>query len=385
MNECCRFSSPRNGCNRIFVTTAPFKVFVYFLIPLRMLLLTYVLLLGAVTATSVWHVLGKLALTHGMDASVFMVYRFLLTSCVLLFALKWVLRVPLVVPEREHYLRIFLLGLVTFIHSIMFVYGLQLTNPFLCAVMQPSVPVFVWLLSVTMGVERASLRKGLGVALCSIGAVGAAASSSHHAAETSSAAISSDFHTGTILIVIQCVFYAVHLVFQQPLFHTFPPVQVTAMLYLVAGVITFAVTAARTAFPLGTSSPYWQLSHDPTAWLALGFCVLFASAFTHGVYSWASKRVAPTTVSCFITIEPITTTIVSLVITQSGLPTLLEAACAGIVALGVALVLRGGSTHAIEKYEPISSSDHTEEFELEEVRSQPVSPAVKRKPSVVAV
>lgn len=337
--------------------------------------IVYTLLLSAVLMSSIWHVVGKLALTHGMDASVFLVYRLLFTACILFFALRFVLRIALVPVAREHRVRILLLGGCTFMHSIMFVYGLQLTTPFLCAVMQPSVPVFVWLLSVTMGIEQSNLRKAIGVGLCSVGAVGAAAASSYHSKSTTESSSISDFELGSILIVIQCVFYAIHLVFQQTLFQTFPPVQVTAMLYLIAGIITLILTLGRTIFPFHTAQPYWPLSHDPTAWLALGFCVLFASAFTHGIYSWASKRVAPTTVSCFITVEPITTTIVSLVITQSGLPSGIEALCAATVACGVLMVLRGGNNDTVTaKYEPV-----TEEFQLEE---SPYSPP-RRKSTVV--
>ena len=332
--------------------------------------LVYVLLLLAVTASSVWHVLGKLALTNGMDASVFLVYRLLFSSLVLFGSMKFILRIAFVEPLPHMYPRIFAVGTTTFIHSICFVYGLQLTTPFLCAVMQPSVPVFVWLLSVTLGVERANFRKALGVILCSVGAVGAAAASAHHSEH--SAMDGSDFETGTILIILQCVFYAIHLVFQQPLLQYLPPVQVTGTMYFIAGVICFCVTMLRTLLvdilPMISPEttlplpPNWKLSDDETAWFALAFCVVFASAFTHGIYAWASKRVAPTTVSVFITVEPITTTIVSLLIARTGLPDATEAACAGIVAIGVILVLRGGETHGAH-YEPVSPN----EFELETV------------------
>ena len=327
----------------------------------------YVLLLVAVTATSIWHVLGKLALTHGMDASVFLVYRLLLSGSLLFFAGTYLLGITFVIPRPEHRVRILVLGIVTFTHSVCFVYGLQMTTPFLCAVMQPSVPVLVWLLSVSIGVESANLRKAIGVVLCSLGAVGAAAASAHHSTDGTPKE-SSDFHTGTLLIVCSCIFYACHLVFQQPLLQSIPPVQVTSMLYLIAGTITFFLTVGRSiAFHLGSSEvtpPYWLLSHDPTAWLALAFCVIFASAFTHGVYSWASKRVAPTTVSVFLTVEPITTTLVSLALTQSGLPSLTEAACAATVAVGVLLVLRGGQTHVDPTgYEMVVKQ---EEFSIEE-------------------
>ena len=330
----------------------------------------YLLLLLAVTASSVWHVLGKLALTNGMDASVFLVYRLLFSSIVLFGSMKFILRIPFVAPLPHMYPRIFAVGTATFIHSICFVYGLQLTTPFLCAVMQPSVPVFVWLLSVTLGVERASCRKAIGVILCSLGAVGAAAASAHHSEHSSMDG--SDFETGTVLIILQCVFYAIHLVFQQPLLQYLPPVQVTGTMYFIAGVICFCVTMLRTLLveilpvisPETTLPipPNWALSQDRMAWFALAFCVVFASAFTHGIYAWASKRVAPTTVSVFITVEPITTTVVSLAIAQTGLPNATEAACAGIVAIGVVLVLRGGDAQG-QHYEPVSPS----EFELENV------------------
>jgi drug/metabolite transporter (DMT)-like permease len=352
--------------------------------------IVYLLMLLAVTATSIWHVLGKLALTNGMDASVFLVYRLFFSSAILFVSMKLLLRISLIPPLPSMYPRIILVGIATFIHSICFVYGLLLTTPFLCAVMQPSVPVIVWILTVTLGMERFEFRKFFGVILCSIGAVGAAAASAHHSEHSPMGG--TDFETGSILIIIQCIFYACHLVFQQPLLQYLPPVQVTATMYLIAGIIGFCVTMLRTllvevlpvlGFSADLGRPNWSLSSDPQAWAALAFCVVFASAFTHGVYAWASKKVAPTTVSVFITIEPITTTIVSLLITRSGLPTLVEAAFAGTVALGVVLVLRGGSgggNHpSTAQYEPVKPR---EEFELEEGFDYPSAPARRRASNV---
>lgn len=331
----------------------------------------YALLIAAVTVSSVWHVIGKLALTHGMDASVFLVYRLLLSSTLLLLGGKYIVKIDTVYPPSELVSRLILVGIATFLHSITFLYGLQMTTPFLCAVMQPSVPVLVWLISVVSGSEKVVLRKALGVVICSLGAMGAAAVSSHHAPEAGS-----DFQTGIMLIILQCIFYACHLVFQQPLLHAMPPVQVTGMLYAIAGIITLGVTLFRTIVLIVLTNsdqipniqpPYWLLSRDPTAWLALLFCVLFASAFTHGVYSWASKKIKATTVSVFLTVEPVTTTIVSLIITQSGLPSLTEAFCAGLVAIGVLMVLKGGSpSHPdTNEYEMIHQSKTVDEFELE--------------------
>ena len=319
----------------------------------------YGLLLMAVSATSIWHVLGKLALTHGMDASVFLSYRLLLSSALMLLSGRFVFRIPFVPVKPELRRRTIVIGLLTFVHSVCFLYGLQMTTPFLCAVLQPAVPVLVWLLSVATGAEKSNVRKAIGVVLCSVGAVGAAAASSHHA-EQEGATAGTDFETGTFLVILSCVFYACHLVFQQPLLQAMPPLQVTGMVYAIAGSTMVIVTVVRTVFT--ETKPFWALSPDPNAWYALAFCVVFASAFTHGIYSWATKKVAATTVSVFITIEPITTTIVSLLITQAGIPSLVEAACAGIVAVGVVLVLAGGHAHT-QEYELVGKP---QEFELED-------------------
>ncbi len=350
----------------------------------------YLLLLLAVTASSVWHVLGKVALTQGMDASAFLVYRLLLTSCVLIFGGQYVLRIPFDWPRPELRARLVFIGVTTFTHSLFFLYGLRFTTPFMCAVMQPAVPVLVWLMSVISGSERSNLRKAFGVALCSFGAVGAAASSSHNA-ESQSAEAGTNFKIGIVLLVLQCCFYAIHLVFQQPLLRAIPPVHVTGMVYGVAGLTMLTATflqtwTARVLLPVIAPEkvasfpvPNWALSQERTAWLALGFCVLFASAFTHGIYSWATKRLAnASTVSVFITVEPLTTTLVSLLIMKCGLPSATEGACAGIVALGVMLVLLGGSNHPhSEEYEMIAKVG--EEFDIEtEQTEKEMYPTIKR-------
>jgi drug/metabolite transporter (DMT)-like permease len=247
--------------------------------------------------------------------------------------------------------------------------------------MQPAVPVLVWLFSVISGTEQSNVRKAIGVVLCSLGAVGAAAASSHHAEHTSAKA-GHNFKVGVVLLFLQCVFYAAHLVYQQSLLTVLPPVQTIGTLYAIAGTVMFLVAVTQTVliklvFPMVAPEkaalyipPDWRLSPDPTAWLALAFCVLFASVFTHGVYTWATKRVAATTVSVFITVEPLTTTLVSLIITKSGLPSVAEAACAGAVALGVVLVLLGGPGRPhTEEYEIVPTTN--QEFELDEDSTRP--------------
>jgi drug/metabolite transporter (DMT)-like permease len=323
----------------------------------RSRLAVYSLLLTAVTASSTWHVLGKLALDKGMDPSVFLVYRLLLTAGILFLFMKFVLKIPLLIPHESLHVRFLVVGFATFAHSICFLYGLQLTTPFLCAVMQPSVPVIVWLLSLVLGLEQANPRKALGVVLCSLGAVGAASLQADRNLDHGATSVANEkFVTGVVLIVFQCFFYAIHLVFQQPLLQRVPPIQVTAILYLEAGILMAALTVFRSLLAevltvtaptiTLTGVPNWALSKDGGmgAWGALAFCVVFASAFTHGIYSWASKQIAPTAVSVFTTVEPLTTTVVSIVLTNASIPTFPEFTCAGIVAVGVMLVLFGGGS-----------------------------------------
>ncbi|TEB17439.1 transmembrane transporter [Perkinsus sp. BL_2016] len=106
----------------------------------------------------------------------------------------------------------------------------------------------------------------------------------------------------------------------------------------------------------------WGLEGESRVWLALGYCVVFATAFSYGGIAWASKRgVESTTVSIFITIEPFITAILSKIfLNTSPDKPVLFLICAALVAAGVILVLdKFDGNHT--KYEPVEDSLETPE------------------------
>eukprot|EP00639_Heterosigma_akashiwo_P010125 CAMPEP_0206369928 /NCGR_PEP_ID=MMETSP0294-20121207/5594_1 /ASSEMBLY_ACC=CAM_ASM_000327 /TAXON_ID=39354 /ORGANISM="Heterosigma akashiwo, Strain CCMP2393" /LENGTH=133 /DNA_ID=CAMNT_0053816787 /DNA_START=227 /DNA_END=625 /DNA_ORIENTATION=- len=60
------------------------------------------------------------------------------------------------------------LGLLSFGNTVGSVVALRFTTPVNFAILQPSIPVFAMVISFCLGIEPASIQKGLGV-LCSVG------------------------------------------------------------------------------------------------------------------------------------------------------------------------------------------------------------------------
>ena len=277
-----------------------------------------------------YHVVSKVALQEGVNRYVFCAYRDII-AVVALFAFQFVSRCicgikgegddkgvarsgsgrtggpsssgggePVVVGPTPWRALSVLAFTGIFVNQLLFLKGLSLTSPVVAGALQPCIPVFTFLLAVTLGTERVSPRrkdgalKLLGVLLCVVGAMvtstwqgdvvfegfendgddGGAGGRRRRVLEmgghaVAQAAIKGGHHrhghahqaphqlTGVVFLLTACASMAVFLTVQQRVLSRFPkPAAVTRWTYAIGGALLLAVAAVM--------EPPWHPQQEST-------------------------------------------------------------------------------------------------------------------------
>ncbi|CAI5468355.1 unnamed protein product, partial [Closterium sp. Yama58-4] len=272
----------------------------------------------------VYHVLAKRALSEGVHALVFCVYRDAIALLALLPAAALAERSQHHLMSPKLLLPFFLLGLTGILgNQLLFLLGLNLTGPTTAAALQPSIPVFTLLLALLLGLDSLNLQQWrdqvrlVGLALC----VG-----------------------GAVLMAV-------------PVLRRFPaPVTVTAMAYVVGALLMLLIA-------LLSSPPSWAI----TAWplVAAVFAGVVTSALNYALMTAANRRVGPATVALYNPLQPVASATLSYLCLAS--PIFLGSVIGGILVLsGLYLVVWGakaqepsGTHHHAPAEEPPVAGDGT--------------------------
>ena len=201
------------------------------------------------------------------------------------------LRVDRSIPPPRDLARFAILGFLgIFANQLLYVFGLQMTSAINAAIIMPSIPVFVALLAWTTGAEPMTRMKGSGVVLAVAGALAIL--------DPSRLTHASGSLLGNVLLLGNCLVYALYLVLQRDLLLRYHPLTVVSWAYGFGGLGILAVSA-----PTLLRTDYTALSTG--GWLSLAYIAVIPSGVNYALNSWAMVRSSPALVATYTTLQPV--------------------------------------------------------------------------------
>jgi drug/metabolite transporter (DMT)-like permease len=172
-------------------------------------------------------------------------------------------------------------------NQLLFIAGLARTTATTAVVLGTTIPVFTVGIAIAAGRERATVMRGLGVALAFGGAIvtigGGAMAGGEHL-------------TGDLLIVANSFSYAAYLVLSRPVVVRHDP------LVVITWVMTFG---ALMVLPFGASD---AVTHAPAmstgGWIAIAWIVGAATVGTYALNAWALRHAPASLVATYIYVQP---------------------------------------------------------------------------------
>lgn len=195
------------------------------------------------------------------------------------------------IPARRDLPMLALLGFLgVFANQIFFINGLRYTTAINASILMPSLPVFAVAAAALLRIEKIGPRRLVGIALSVAGAlvlVNPFRFSADHA-----------MAIGNLMILVNCLCYALFLVLQRPLFQRIPWRTLIAWSFLFGGGAVLLVS-------LPALSRLEPAKVPAGTWWGVAYIVVAATVFAYAANTWAVRRSSPALVAAYGTLQPL--------------------------------------------------------------------------------
>ena len=229
---------------------------------------------------------------------------------------------PLSREDRRRVAGFAILGVV--INAPLFLLGLSLTSVHVAAILITTIPVFTLAAAIALGRERRSATRIGGIALACAGALMVVGGES--LAGTWRSVL------GAVLIVTNCLSYALYLVISKPAMTRLSPLRVVAQMFAVGTIVLLPIAG----LPLARQD--WH-SLSAGAWLALVLVILGPTIVAYLLQAWALRHADSSLVATYTYVQPVLATFLGAIFLGETLhPIVIVAAV--VIFLGVWLAAR---------------------------------------------
>jgi drug/metabolite transporter (DMT)-like permease len=192
-------------------------------------------------------------------------------------------RQKLSMPWRDHARMAGLAMLGIVLNQTLFLLGLRITTSFAAALLGATIPVFTATLAIAFGVERASARTVVGLALALGGVLWLTGIGS--------------LDVGALVIAVNCLSYAFYIVLSRTMVQRLGAVPFVTWIFAWGAVLL----APLGGWPLARGMAEW----GPRGWVLAGFMVAVPTIVAYLANAWALGRSSPTLVTVYIYLQPL--------------------------------------------------------------------------------
>jgi drug/metabolite transporter (DMT)-like permease len=180
-----------------------------------------------------------------------------------------------------------LLGVV--LNQFLFVKGLSLTTVINTTLLGTTIPVFTLLISISLGYDRLTLRKALGITMAASGVVYLLYPERHFTSDTA---------IGNLLILLNSLSYGAYIALSKDMIKRYGALNVLAWIFIFGCIATI---------PVGGYALYGSNVSQAGLgiWLALIYIILVPTVGAYYLNAWALARVEPSTVAVYIYLQPL--------------------------------------------------------------------------------
>ncbi len=233
-------------------------------------------------------VLGKAAL---LAFPSFAIVGFRVGGAALAFYFLQRFRGSLALESRADYLYFAIFSLFgVVLNQLLFFKGLSLTTASNTSLLAVMIPVFTFLISAGIGIEKLTWRKILGIFIAALGVV--------YLIDPTKASFSSATTQGDVLIIFNSFSYAIYVAVSKNLISKYGALKSIAWLFLFGSLINV---------PIGlVSMQSVEISNiSANAWLTLAAIVIFPTILAYYWNAWALARVEPSVVAIYVYLQPL--------------------------------------------------------------------------------